>query len=81
MMSKKEKKLLNHLKSKVFKLKENGQIPYSLYINILQLNYESDIDRVQYLSNLSEKYIRIGGFYIKHPEASYECDKELNFKY
>lgn len=76
-MSKKERNQLRILKSKAFKLRDNGQIPYSLYMAIIRLNYESDIKLISELSLLSEKYIRIGGFYIRHPEYSKECDEEI----
>lgn len=76
-MTKQEKRFMLKVKDNAFKLRKNGQLPYSLYIAILNLNYESDINEVKKLSELSEKYIRVGGYYIRHPEAQYECDKEL----
>jgi len=76
-MTKKEKRFLSSVKEKCFKLRKNGQIPYSLYIAILNLNFESDINEVKRLWDLSEKYIRVGGYYIRHPEAQLDCDKEL----
>lgn len=77
MMSGKEKKLLNKVKTNAFKLKGNGQIPYSLYHQVLLLNYESSIDDVNYLMDMCEKYTRVGGFYIRHADGAIDCDKEL----
>ena len=76
-MSNHEKKSLIKIKNNAFKLKTNGQIPYSLYIQIVNLNYDSDKSDVIYLRDLCEKYIRVGGFYIRHPEFSLDCDKEI----
>ena len=80
MMTNKEKKLLNDIKRTVYRLRKNGQLPYNLYILVLNLSYESDIERVKILRDLCEKYTRIGGYYYKFADASYECDKELKEK-
>ena len=77
MMTKNEKKLLNQIKTNTLKLKENGQIPYCLYERILRLNYDSDIQLVTKLKDLSDKYIRVGGYYHRHPEESDKCELEL----
>ena len=73
--SKREKKLLNNLKMNSIKLKENGQIPKCLYDEILYLNFNSDINYVKYLMELSEHFMRIKGYYFKYPETDYECMK------
>lgn len=76
-MNKHDKKLLNRVKDNAFKLRKNGQLPYKLYIEVLNLNFDSKIEDVKFLMELCEKYTRVGGFYIRHPECSQECDKEL----
>lgn len=76
-MTYKEKKYLMKVKSNAYKLKTNGQIPYSLYIEIINLSYDSELESVKTLVNLTEKYMRVGGFYVRHPEHAYDCDKEI----
>ena len=76
-MNFKEKKYLMKVKSNAYKLKINGQIPYSLYIEIINLSYDSELEDVKKLVFLSEKYMRVGGFYVRHPEEAYDCDKEI----
>lgn len=77
MMTRKEKRQLNVVKTNAIKLKENGQIPFCLYESILRLNFESSITSVEKLKSLSEKYMRIKGYYFRFPEYSYQCEREL----
>lgn len=76
-MTRKEKKMLDRVKVYAFKLRDNGQIPYELYCAIVRLNYESSTERVERLKDLTDKYTRVGGFYIRHPEGAMPCIKEL----
>lgn len=80
MMSNREKKLLDKVKCNCYKLRKNGQLPYNLYLCVLNLNYESNKLDVITLRDLCDKYTRVGGFYIRHPEESYQCDLELKDK-
>ena len=80
MMSNRDKKLLGMIKSNAYKLRKNGQLPYSLYICILNLNFESNPLDVKELKDLADKYTRVGGYYIRHPDMAYDCDKELKEK-
>ena len=79
-MNKKEKKFLNKVKMSAFKLKAEGQIPICLYNAIIDLNYDSDIDRVKSLMEMSDKYMRIKGFYFKYPDYDVSCKNELRMK-
>ena len=79
-MNNREKRLLNTIKSNCYKLRKNGQLPYNLYVCVLALTYESDKFKIMDLKDLCDKYTRVGGYYIRHPDMSYDCDKELKEK-
>jgi hypothetical protein len=75
--SKREKRLMSNLKMNSIRLKESGQIPKSLYDEILYLNFSSDIEYVKFLMELSEHFMRIKGYYFKYPDLDYECMKAI----
>lgn len=76
-MNKKEQRKLNLVKNKAYLLKENGQIPISLYRAILGLNYESNVESVSKLCELTEHFIRVKGYYFRFPENDKECGDVL----
>lgn len=76
-MEKKELKSLNKIKFNAWKLKTGGQIPPVLFTFICELDETSKVEDVKYLSQLTEHYLRIKGYYIKYKEISQQCDVEI----
>lgn len=80
MMTKEEKvvnKLLCRLKINAYKLKESGSLPLFLYLDICRLGIDTDIALVRDYMDLTEKYLRIKGFYFKYPEIQEVYKEEV----
>lgn len=75
---KKVNKLLNKVKYKALKLKDGGQLPSFLFKKICLLGFDSSLEEVRFYMDLSNKYLRVKGFYKLYPEYEKIYEDEIN---
>ena len=67
-------RLLSKLKFTAFKLKEGGQIPPSLFLEICSLDQNSNEEDVSVLMEITEHLTRIKGYYFRFAEVQLGID-------
>lgn len=70
----KVQRLLSKLKFTAFRLKEGGQIPPSLFLEICSLDQNSKQEDVEVLMEITEHLTRIKGYYFKFHEVQLGID-------
>lgn len=71
-------KLLNKVKYNSLKLKDGGQLPSFLFKKICLLGIDSSFEEVRFYMDLSNKYLRVQGFYKRYPEYEKIYEDEVN---
>lgn len=67
-------RLLSKLKYTAFKLKEGGQIPPSLFLEICSLDQNSKEEDIRVLMEITEHLTRIKGYYFRFHEMELGID-------
>ena len=67
-------RLLSKLKYTAFKLKEGGQIPPSLFLEICSFDQNSKEEDVRVLMEITEHLTRIKGYYFRFAEEQLGID-------
>lgn len=67
-------RLLSKVKFNAFKLKEGGQIPPSLFLEICSLDQNSTEEDVRLLMELTQHLTRIKGYYFRFAEVQLGID-------
>lgn len=70
----KVQRLLSKVKYTAFKLKEGGQIPPSLFLEICSLDQNSKEEDIQVLMEITEHLTRIKGYYFRFAEMQLGID-------
>lgn len=71
-------KQLVKLKFNAYKLKESGCIPTFLFKKISVLGVDSPLDQVNFLKDLTYKYLRIKDYYFRFPADCKLVEDEIN---
>lgn len=77
MMTKKEIRLLRKVQKATLTFYTKGQLPKCLVSRIQKLNEKSSSVLVSFLSDSCERYLRVVGYYRKHPEEESVIGAEL----
>lgn len=72
-----KKAKLSILKSKTYQLRAYGQIPYALTYLIYQLTEEDDVNYLELLMALSERYLRVKGYYKRYKQEEEIAKQEI----
>ena len=77
MLTRKEKKLVVRIQKTSLELYTKGQLPKCICSRIQKLSYKSSKDEVEILSELSERFLRVVGYYRKYPRDNQLAEAEL----
>jgi len=68
---------LSRLKSKALELNKSHQIPFVLAREIFELKVDYDSKYVALVMTLTEKFLRVKGYYKKYPQEEQEATKVI----
>jgi len=71
-------KLLVKVKYKAYELKDGGQLPSFLFKKIALLGVDTPLELVKEYITLTDKYLRVKGFYKRFPEYESIYEEEVN---
>lgn len=65
------------LKFNAYKLHGKHQLPTALFVRIQKLNAKSSVEYIRVLSQMSEHYLRVEGYYKKYPDVHKMTNDEI----
>ena len=77
----KNKVLLSTLQHKVLLARKDYMLPFQLVDYVLSLNVTSDIEKVRFLGELTQHYLRVKGYYKRYVDIARQSDIDIKNEY